>query len=291
VLSKKGLGGIRIAKELSLRHSLRVCPGTINHWIYGEREPRIRNLFEVKPSPELSYIIGANIGDGSNLAKSGCVKLEVSDLDFAETFNAKMAALFSRKRPNKVLKRVFASNRLPLFIVKYASNQLAGVLGLPLKELLGLAFAYPGEFLRGLFDAEGHVDVTAGRDFSLAVGAENSDTYLLRAVKRLLRHTFGINPRIDRKREAGTLKVIRGKSFIMRRTSFSLVIRRLGDAKRFAEHVGFSIRRKDEKLRDALSITTTFPARNRVVAWQRLYLKDRGEWVRRNPGVPESKDI
>jgi len=118
VLSKKGLGGIRIAKELSLRHSLRVCPGTINHWIYGEREPRIRNLFEVKPSPELSYIIGANIGDGSNLAKSGSVKLEVSDLDFAETFNAKMAALFSRKRPNKVLKRVFASNRLPLFIVK-----------------------------------------------------------------------------------------------------------------------------------------------------------------------------
>jgi hypothetical protein len=58
---------------------LKVCPGTINHWIYGEREPRIRNLFEVKPSPELSYIIGANIGDGSNLAKSGSVKLEVSD--------------------------------------------------------------------------------------------------------------------------------------------------------------------------------------------------------------------
>jgi DNA endonuclease len=148
-LANKGLGGIRIARELSKIYALEVCPGTINHWIYGDRKPRLRNIFNEGPSPSLSYIIGANRGDGCVLTKSGCVKLEVTDKDFAETFNSKMAELFSRERRNKILVRRFHSGRLPLFIVKYSSKQLARLMLWPTKKLLRIAFVFPSEFLRG----------------------------------------------------------------------------------------------------------------------------------------------
>jgi len=169
-LAKSGLGGIRIAKQLSVTYSLRVCPGTINHWIYGDRKPRLRNIFLEGPSPELSYIIGAGKGDGCVLSKSDCVKLEVTDEDFAQAFNINMARLFSRDRPNKILVRRFNAERLPLYIVKYSSKQLASLLNLPLKKLLRFAVAFPREFLLGFFDAD---------DISMLVPGEHSHYVLV----------------------------------------------------------------------------------------------------------------
>ena len=87
---------VRIARQLSASHSLNLAPGTIRHWIIGDRKPQGRNAFIQEPSPALSYVIGANIGDGCTLAKLGIVKLEVADKDFAEAFNAHMRTLFSR---------------------------------------------------------------------------------------------------------------------------------------------------------------------------------------------------
>jgi hypothetical protein len=68
-------------------------------------------------------LIGANIGDGCTLVKSGIVKLEVTDKDFAESFDAYMATLFLRQKGNKILVRREAG-RLPMYIVKYSSRQL-----------------------------------------------------------------------------------------------------------------------------------------------------------------------
>lgn len=280
-MAKKGLGGIRIARKLSDAYSLRICPGTINHWIYGNRHPRVRNIFRELPSPALSYIIGANKGDGCTLTSSGCVKLEVTDKDFAEAFNDKMAELFSREKRNKVLVRRFKEGRLPLFIVKYSSKQLVKLLRGPLKTLLSMAFTYPRDYLRGFFDAEGHVDVAATRNFRLLVGAENSKRSLLQEVRRVLEEDFNIRSRLERKRRAGTMKVIRGESFVMRHTSFSIMIGRTKHVRLFAEKIGFSIHRKVEKLWDALSIIAGTSASKRVDAWKRLYTKVRGEWVRR----------
>jgi hypothetical protein len=279
-LASSGLGGIRIARKLSERYSLDVCPGTINHWIYGDHKPRLRNIFRVGPSKALSYIIGANIGDGCTLAKSGLVKLEVTDMDFAQTFNTNMAELFSRKTPNKILARQFKSARLPLFIVKYSSRQLVSVLRLPEKKLLKLAFAFPREFLRGFFDAEGHVDVSASDSFRLCVGAENSDRILLVRIKTILLASFGIHSRINRKRRVGTRKTIRGESFQMKRTSFSLMVGRLDSVMKFADEIGFSILRKSQKLEDALTVFEKCGRRNGSTAWNELYTKKRGEWVR-----------
>ncbi len=248
----------------------------------GDRKLQRRNVFPQRPSPALSYVIGANIGDGCTLTKNWIVKLEVTDLDFAQTFNANMATLFDRAGPNKILVKRFKVERLPMYVVRYSSKQLVELLRQPIKKVLELAFAFPREFLRGFFDAEGHVDVGITGRLDLFVGAENSDKLLLSMMKQLLKGRLGINSNMNRKRMAGSIKVIRGKSFVMRRTSFSLVIRRISDLKRFAEEVGFSISRKTQKLNDALSIIATFDARSRPRAWQQLYSKVRGEWVRRD---------
>lgn len=271
---------VSIAKQLSASYGLSLSPGTVRHWMVGDRKSKVRNIFKERPSPELSYIIGANKGDGCTMAKSGIVKLEVTDMDFAQAFNANMVALFSRAKPNKILVRRRVG-RLPMYIVKYFSRQLVHFLRQPLKKLLELASAFPREFLRGFFDAEGHVDVTATKSLQISVDAENSNRWLLLRVQKLLNHLHMFS-RIDRKREAGSVKVIRNKSFMMKQTSFSVVISRLDDVKRFAKMIGFSILRKANKLDDALSIIRLFEAKNRPAEWKQLYSKENGEWVRRD---------
>jgi intein-encoded DNA endonuclease-like protein len=279
-LSTEDPSPVSLARRLSASYSLSLSPGTIRHWIVGDRKLQRRNVFKQKPSNALSYIIGANIGDGCTITENWIVKLEVTDRDFAETFNNRMAELFDRLRSNKILVRQ-SVGRLPMYIAKYSSKQLVELLRLPLKKLLGIAFAFPRDFLRGFFDAEGHIDVRVSRNFKLSVGAENSDKWLLMRVRTLLKQ-LNMASRLYRKREAGSIKVIRNESFVMKQTSYSLVIGRLDDVKRFASGINFSIYRKTKKLEDALSIIGCYKAGNRPTEWKRLYSKKKGEWVRRN---------
>ena len=277
-LASTGLGGIRIARKLSLEYSLRVSPGSVNHWIYGDRKPRLRNVFIERPSPSLSYVMGSNIGDGCKLTKSGCVKLEVTDLDFAQEFNSNIATLFSRSHANKILVRRFDEERLPLFVVRYNSKQLTKLLQRSLQDLLEIASDYPGDFLRGLFDAEGYVAVHAKSDFQVLVGLEHTNAELLDWVKRTLRRSFQIESRINLKRKSGTLKTIRGKSFRMKKTSFSLHITGIRNLQRLDEEVGFSISRKTEKMRDAMLVLLQFVPRKRAARWMEMYSKHKGRW-------------
>lgn len=288
-LAARGLGPARIARKLSAAHSLNVTPETIRHWLVGDRNPLFRNTFKLEPSAALSYIIGANLGDGCTLEKNWCVKLEVADLGFAETYNNYMAKLFSRPRPNRILVRRFNAERLPIYIVKYSSKQLAKLLLLPLNKLLKLAFVFPREFLRGFFDAEGHVGVGVSKYLVLFVGAENSNKPLLLRIMRLLKLALGIESLVHRKRREGSVKIIRGNAFTMKQSSYSLIIGRIDDVKKFAASVGFSIHRKIQKLKDALWIFDIAPPEDRPIIWKQLYCKDRGEWLRREAMPSQSK--
>jgi len=272
---------MRIARELSAEYGLRVCPMTVSHWINGNRKPAIMNIFRDEASPQLSYIIGAALGDGCSLEKSGCVKLEVTDKDFAQVFNSSMARLFNREVSNKIFVRRFEGDRLPLFVVKHNSKQLTNLLRLPMKKLLDLAFAFPREFLRGFFDAEGHVDVSATDYFSVIAGVENLNKLLLLRIKKILLAAFGINSSVSLKRRSGTVKTIRAKSFRMRKSSFTLRICRLRDLQEFRQRIGFSISRKNEKLSDALLTSERYGRNERSTQWRQEYIKIRGEWIRR----------
>jgi len=287
-LASKGQGPVRIAKELSAVYQMSISPGTVRHWIVGDRNPqggKVRNLFKQEPSPALSYIIGANIGDGCTLTDDWIVKLEVTDRDFAEAFNSSMAALFSRKTPNKILTKRFKVKRLPMYVVRYACKALVELLRLPLRKLLEIAFRFPRDFLRGFFDAEGHVEVSGTKIFSMRVGATNTNRMLLLRIRRMLKKKLGISSNINRKRPAGSVMVIRGRTFALRRTSYELIISSRESVEKFAQEVGFGILRKSQKVKDALFIIARYEAKDRSDGWKRLYRKVRGEWVRRHwPG-------
>ncbi len=280
-LAETNSSPVSIARQLSVLHSLSLDPGTVRHWVVGDRNPLIqRSRFNKEPSRELSYIIGSIIGDGCIVPKEKVVKLEVADRDFAEAFNTNMARLFSRRTPNRIMVKRFKVDRLPLYVVRYCSGQLERLLESPLAKLLEIASVFPREFLRGLFDAEGHVDVGVGRTLHLTVGAENSDRHLLLYARRLL-DSLGIDSRIYQKRRAGSSKVIRGAEFLMKQTSYSLVIGKIECMRVFAEEVGFSISRKLGKMQDAIRLIDAVEAPARPRSWVQLYSKEKGEWIRR----------
>ena len=148
-LASTGQGPAGIARQLSAVYQLSISPGTVRHWIVGDRDPqggKVRSPFRGEPSPQLSYVIGANIGDGCTLTRNWIVKLEVTDRDFAEAFNSSMAALFSRKAPNKIMIKRFRVDRLPMYVVRYACRALVELLRLPLEELLEVAARSRGSF-------------------------------------------------------------------------------------------------------------------------------------------------
>jgi len=179
-----------------------------------------------------------------------------------------------------------------MHVVRYACKALVGLLRLPLRKLLEIAFKFPREFLQGFFDAEGHVDVGVGKQFRLAVGVDNSNKSLLLRVKQLLKE-LGIPSRLERKRKAGTVMVIRGVTFVKRRTAYDVVIGEVDYIRDFAKEIGFSIRRKNQKLKDALSIIATYVPRTRPAMWNQMYSKIGGEWVRKRElkSLNESKSI
>lgn len=85
--------------------------------------------------------------------------------------------------------------------------------------------------------------------------------------------------------------VIRGKAFRTRKTSFSLLINRFDDLQKFAEHIGFSIARKNQKLEDAFSIIAKYRPKERAEKWAQDYFKLRGEWVKRPGSSPSQSKI
>jgi len=120
------------------------------------------------------------LGDGSFVEDSDYhhyVKLAVRDRDFAEAFNLAVGHILGRKT-NKIimthdLGKVYYES-------KYSSRSLGLFLRSPLVELRPFADAYPAEFLRGLFSADGCADVcTDNGCLRLQIVLGNSNPELL----------------------------------------------------------------------------------------------------------------
>lgn len=278
--TKYGIGAIRIARLLSDNYSLDIPPRTVGHWLSGDRSPRQNNVFKEEPSPQLSYVIGAACGDGSLIPKSSTVKIEVTDRDFAEHFNVALSELFRRDSKNKILMRHFSSpRRLPLYVVRYSSRQLFQLLQRPLNDLCSIIRAYPREFLRGFFDAEGYASVSASGKLSVSVGVENTDIEALTLIRTILLEEFDIKASLAYRRPAGSSKTIRSQSFKTRNPVYSLQVRKRQDVAKFLVNIGFSISRKIEKLRDAVRLLDECDSSEAANRWTLLYEKRAGKWA------------
>jgi len=230
-LRGQGLRAMKIAKIIERKYGIRVGTSTIYDWAKG-RHP-LRGYNKITNGPELAYVLGAWLGDGS-LVHSGyrhCVRLSVRDRDFAEEWGRCLAIALGRTRPytprwEKSSRRwlVEANSILLYKLLKKAADH-PWIL-LPYLE------SYPQKGCKGFFDAEGSVVV---RNYRIVAANTNRD--LINLIGSLLR-SIGICFKIYEE-ERGQLN---------QKTIYVIVISKRENILRYAREVGFSIARKQVAL-------------------------------------------
>ena len=249
-LRQKGLGYKRISKTLEEIYGVRVNSGAICNWISGRHNP-LGRCNKIIQSPELAYVIGGWLGDGTlAVDRRNCkhhVILRVKDFDFATEWGRCLATAFGVKKPyrpvwDKVNRRwdVKASSILLYMILSRARKN--PWITLPYLE------EYPAEALQGLFDAEGNVD---GAFYHIRL--RNAEMQLLKLTRHLLRK-LDIDSKIYTWKQQLYVKDPEGRKIYRRKqdVAYCLVISRRESIVKFAKKVGFRIRRKQKALEDLL---------------------------------------
>jgi len=224
----------------------------------GERPApwnRFAEFFPI-PSEELSYLIGAYMGDGSIYRARGnaFLRLGAKDKEFVELFAINTDKLLYR-RPS-----VRRTSR-GLYETRVASKSLCNYLERGLQRLSPFIEAYPSSFIRGLADSDGSALVTTTRMrgkpwfFVQVVVATTPDLRLLTFVKNILWKHFGLFATIVFKGRPRT-RVWNGLLFRSKKRVFDLRISRFDHVKRFSTEIGFALRRKQRKLECATKIRT-----------------------------------
>jgi len=195
----------------------------------------------LSPSPELSYVIGAFLGDGWKQKRKNMISgidyqisLAAIDRDFVEKFSDSIIKVLNRKPRNIYEKH--RPNRQVLYTVTYGSKQLYTLLEYPLDEVIKVASPHPKSFLQGFYDAEGYVAI--GKNNSIRVGLSNSNLKMLNVSKNLLESEFGIRARIEKDTSRKKYK-----------KAYKLILRSRDDIMKFKKLVNFSIKRKAKKIK------------------------------------------
>jgi len=233
-LHNQGFGSRRIAKLLNLTDCERKA---IERWIYPHkgRVCKPRTLPDLTPSPQLSYVIGVRLGDGTvyhnKKYRNYEVKLKAKDREFVEHFQYCLSKVSRRKVSLYKTKDGFweakaSSKPLYLFLkTKRVTNYRS------------IIERFPSEFIRGFADSEGNVSYSNDKYAYVRITMSNTNFRVLEFVQKLLLKNFKIFSSL-------TIKgVTKGK-----KTAYDLVISRQLDVATFARFIGFTIKRKMRKL-------------------------------------------
>jgi hypothetical protein len=239
-LRASGMGVTEVARVLSKRYGLNVRSSTITNWD-RRYSPIGRNVVPLV-TPELGYLLGAAMGDGSaNLSIGALVFQNLADLDFAESIlqSARTGAWirFNAKRGTHT---VIASNKILCELVTVAKSR-----PMILLPVLTVSKEVAASAIAGFFDADG----TVGRSVEAIVTRSSVITLFAKLMRVAeIHHTRSTS----RQREWMT-SPLDGKQY--RRNStflYRLVVRRCCTC-RFARTVGFRILRKQSALEEMIS--------------------------------------
>lgn len=247
-LRRKSFTYSGIIEEMRLRHNVALAKSSISGWINNKHAPLGRaHQFQPKPSPELAYIVGVEAGDGSlNFKRYNYrIRLKAIDKEFVHEFDRCLSHVLNSAR-HKIWKGDGANE----FQLEVSSYLLYRFLRRPLRDLKPCIENDPdcvSAFLKGFFDSEGCVSKEG------VVTAFNTNLDLLRYVQWLLLRNFGIvttGPRLTTKK--GSLLVSRGRAYSRNSDCYSIRVR-TADLTTFYLKVGLTIKRKNLRLRHALS--------------------------------------
>jgi intein-encoded DNA endonuclease-like protein len=267
---EKGWGYIRIRREL-LERGYNISLGTVSGWLYhwkkaGRPSPTPIPESAKKLTKEKAYILGVLAGDGSICR--GIHRLDLSKIDLSVT-DEEFAREFVR-----CLKKIY---RVRPSVYKRANNHLSILRGREIRtkkpiyeaclrsvkaveDLLSYSVSFKtedwripevikrappeikGSYLRGFFDSEGtaalHMNEGCRYVYAFSKNMEG-----LKEVKNLLAD-IGIE-----------CKIFQQKSGL-----YGIILSGRKNIKRFAEFVGFTIKRKMQKLEHGLSTYKRTPS-------------------------------
>ena len=244
------------------------------------RPPRNQGKLQFQPSRELSFIIGSFLGDGSFVEDSDYhhhVKLAVRDRDFAEAFNLAVGHILGRKTNKLIITHDLGK---VYYESKYSSRSLGLFLSSPLEELRPFADAYPADFLRGIFSADGCAGVYVDHSYlRLQIVLGNSDPELLGLVRFLLESHFQLHSNTYLKKRKGSTWKNGSKTVVLRKDAYTLQIQRDHDVRVFVDKIGFVIARKQHVAEQAILLNRTMGSSRAAVEWRKQYSqKNRGRW-------------
>ncbi|MDI6798398.1 MAG: LAGLIDADG family homing endonuclease [Candidatus Aenigmarchaeota archaeon] len=267
-------GKVRIGKALNLN------PNTVENWIHKGVNPSSHfTLFTPKISKEISYVIGVAFGDGS-ATKTGYIHLTSIDREFVEKFAHCMTKILEKTCP------IRESNGLPY--VWIGCKLLCNFLKKQLSYLRLFIENFPKEFIQGFADSEGSPNVTIYKDrgrgrFDVRViVACNTNRAILKYVQNLLKNHFNIKSNIPINVRAGTVRISKGHITRTTKDAWRLTIDRFPDTIKFARNIGFSIKRKQEKLIDAIKVKQKYGRGQEAIhKWLAMYQKVGRKWIKR----------
>jgi len=222
-LYNQGWGHKKIAKYLGISR------GATQGWLLNNRYPlSSHNKPNLNLKNEISYIIGVMLGDGYFYSHSGKWELilKAKDRDFVEYFN-KICS-------NIVGVKLYAIQNVDEFYCRVSvhSRILFEHLKQDFEKLKQIIDEFPSQFLRGFFDSEGGLRKRRSRGYEYThIFVCNTNVPLLLYVKELLKNKYQIDSYLENSRTCKILCIGNRKSILF-----------------FAEHIGFTINRKQERL-------------------------------------------
>jgi intein-encoded DNA endonuclease-like protein len=257
-LRRRGLSLNEIRVRLQKEFGDTPHTSTLSYWTrelhspYNSRGIPSPELLE--PSKELAYLIMAILGDGcarvrihKDSRQDYIIRLDARDKEFVEKV-ARCAGLVLNRPPPNV--DIIKGTRKYYFEV--GSKALYELLKKPLEELkqyIEHCEECTTSALQAFFDAEGCI-YKDGR-----IVADNTNYELLVYIQQLLLMKFGIettgSPRISTRQGKPIINLRNGKTYQAKKDCYRICIRKSSN-ETFYRRIGFTIRRKQKRLKDYL---------------------------------------
>ncbi len=247
---------------------------TVYNWVVGKNSPFGSLILPtLTPSPSLSYLAGAMLGDGDLVRSTSYhyqLRLRVKDRDFAEEVCSCFSSVLGR--PKNV-----RNDGNGFYVVRVWSRILYEYLS-DTSAIRKTVDQFPSQFIRGFADAEGSPAISVGQSqnplFCFYIVMVNTDVDLLKWIRRLMKSRFGIDSRL--------LKGKMHPSMWGKVPCYYLKIGRRRDQLVFAHCIGFGIHRKQRKMLTALDLLRRFGPSKAGADWKRIF-KTRGRiWILRD---------
>jgi intein-encoded DNA endonuclease-like protein len=255
---------------------------TVLRWARNTHSPTSSlQLFEPRPSEELSFFLGAWLGDGWADENDGGKRLllKVRSYDFAKEFADCATKILSKTDPYRV--RTVNKNGI-WYLVKVTSLMLYQFVTQPLDAFREYIETCPRGFLKGIFTAEGNPTVSIAQHrhphLTVDVTVSNSDRELMELTRKLLIAQDFRPGKISLHIREGTITNLA----IARKTVWLIRLSWLRDVVLFADLIGFADSIKQTKIKDAISLITEKGRINAASEWKIFYNKVQGDWVKKN---------